>query len=68
MSLSLFCIDFVYRTVVYEPDSLRGSFGLTDTRNGFHGSGEVTCLTDEGPITTCLVPDWPTVNAGVFYT
>ncbi|VDP27886.1 unnamed protein product [Schistosoma curassoni] len=28
----------VYRTVVYEPNSLRGRFGLTDTRNGFHGS------------------------------
>uniref|UniRef100_A0A095CFG3 Nucleoside diphosphate kinase 6 n=1 Tax=Schistosoma haematobium TaxID=6185 RepID=A0A095CFG3_SCHHA len=28
----------VYRTVVFEPNSLRGRFGLTDTRNGFHGS------------------------------
>ncbi|CAH8536839.1 unnamed protein product [Schistosoma turkestanicum] len=28
----------VYQTVVFEPNSLRGRFGLTDTRNGFHGS------------------------------
>ncbi|TGZ59142.1 hypothetical protein CRM22_009239 [Opisthorchis felineus] len=28
----------VYRAVVSEPDSLRGLLGLTDTRNGFHGS------------------------------
>ncbi|CAL8083700.1 unnamed protein product [Calicophoron daubneyi] len=28
----------VYRAVVFEPGSLRGRFGLTDTRNGFHGS------------------------------
>ncbi|TPP64030.1 Nucleoside diphosphate kinase [Fasciola gigantica] len=28
----------VYRAVVSDPTSLRGRFGLTDTRNGFHGS------------------------------
>ncbi|CAH8860830.1 unnamed protein product [Trichobilharzia szidati] len=28
----------VYRAVVFESNSLRGRFGLTDTRNGFHGS------------------------------
>ncbi|KAL5106528.1 V-type proton ATPase 21 kDa proteolipid subunit [Taenia crassiceps] len=27
-----------YRTVIFQPASLRGRFGLTDTRNGFHGS------------------------------
>lgn len=30
---------FFFRAVVYSPDSLRGALGLTDTRNGFHGSG-----------------------------
>ncbi|CAH8597698.1 unnamed protein product [Heterobilharzia americana] len=28
----------VYQAVVSQPNSLRGRFGLTDTRNGFHGS------------------------------
>nr|VZI49080.1 unnamed protein product [Spirometra erinaceieuropaei] len=28
----------VYRAVIFEPESLRGTLGLTDTRNGFHGS------------------------------
>ncbi|CDS43659.1 Nucleoside diphosphate kinase 6 [Echinococcus granulosus] len=27
-----------YKTVIFEPTSLRGCLGLTDTRNGFHGS------------------------------
>jgi len=30
---------FILRTAVYQPDSLRGCFGLTDTRNACHGSG-----------------------------
>lgn len=31
---------FVYsRTIFDEPDSIRGRFGLTDTRNCAHGSG-----------------------------
>ncbi|KAF8563464.1 hypothetical protein P879_08887 [Paragonimus westermani] len=35
----------VYKAVVLEPESLRGSLGLTDTRNGFHGSdSESTAL------------------------
>ncbi|RTG83763.1 nucleoside-diphosphate kinase [Schistosoma bovis] len=33
-----FFILSIFRTVVFEPNSLRGRFGLTDTRNGFHGS------------------------------
>ncbi|VDL40189.1 unnamed protein product [Hymenolepis diminuta] len=28
----------VYKTVLSQPGSLRGRLGLTDTRNGFHGS------------------------------
>ncbi|VDM30516.1 unnamed protein product [Hydatigera taeniaeformis] len=27
-----------YKTVIFQPTSLRGCLGLTDTRNGFHGS------------------------------
>jgi len=29
----------VYKTQYEQPDSLRGQFGLTDTRNATHGSG-----------------------------
>lgn len=29
----------VYKTVISHPDSIRGMFGLTDTRNVGHGSG-----------------------------
>nr|CDS29218.1 nucleoside diphosphate kinase 6 [Hymenolepis microstoma] len=28
----------VYKSVISQPNSLRGRLGLTDTRNGFHGS------------------------------
>lgn len=31
----------VYKTVISHPDSIRGMFGLTDTRNVGHGSGEL---------------------------
>ncbi|CAH8596869.1 unnamed protein product [Schistosoma guineensis] len=31
-------VNHMIWTVVFEPNSLRGRFGLTDTRNGFHGS------------------------------
>lgn len=35
----------VYKAVVLDPHSLRGLLGLTDTRNGFHGSdSHVTAL------------------------
>nr|CAD21552.1 putative nucleoside triphosphate kinase [Taenia solium] len=33
-----FFASFSSRTVIFQPASLRGCFGLTDTRNGFHGS------------------------------
>ncbi|KAM3172544.1 hypothetical protein ACTXT7_014307 [Hymenolepis weldensis] len=33
----------VYKTVLSQPSSLRGRLGLTDTRNGFHGSGKRDC-------------------------
>lgn len=29
----------VYQTIFTHPDSIRGQFGLTDTRNAAHGSG-----------------------------
>lgn len=29
----------VYHTIFTHPDSIRGMFGLTDTRNATHGSG-----------------------------
>lgn len=28
----------VFKTIFTHPDSIRGQFGLTDTRNGTHGS------------------------------
>lgn len=30
----------VYKTKYEAPDTIRGTFGLTDTRNCTHGSGE----------------------------
>ncbi|CAH8643003.1 unnamed protein product [Dicrocoelium dendriticum] len=42
---SLLGLTKVYKAVVLDPDSLRGMLGLTDTRNGFHGSDSpVTAL------------------------
>ena len=31
----------VYRAQFTAPDSIRGRFGLSDTRNAVHGSGEI---------------------------
>ena len=31
----------VYRAQFTAPDSIRGRFGLSDTRNAVHGTGEV---------------------------
>lgn len=32
----------VFKTVISHPDSIRGMFGLTDTRNVGHGSGKLS--------------------------
>ncbi|EUB58742.1 V-type proton ATPase proteolipid subunit [Echinococcus granulosus] len=37
-----------YKTVIFEPTSLRGCLGLTDTRNGFHGSALYYLLSGNG--------------------
>lgn len=37
----------VYRNIYYDPDCLRSKFGLTDTRNAFHGSDSLETVIQE---------------------
>ena len=42
-----------YVAQIIAPHTIRGSYGLTDTRNSTHGSGESSCALKRRPHTTC---------------
>lgn len=49
-----------YRTAWEQPHTLRGEFGLGDTRNGFHGSDSIASALAE---LSLVFPEW---NAGTW--
>eukprot|EP00055_Hartaetosiga_balthica_P004104 m.10150 g.10150 ORF g.10150 m.10150 type:complete len:186 (+) comp3621_c0_seq1:45-602(+) len=51
---SLMGKTFTYRTHVQQPETIRGLFGMTDTRNSAHGSDSVLSVEKELPL---LFPD-----------